>query len=171
LGIAQLLRENTPKRNIKLVLIGIDEVKTIELAKKHGIASNVELLGILNYKACREVMLKSDVLTVIEAPCEEGIFLPSKFVDYVEAGRPILAISPKSSTLNDILSSKGGGIAVDRNSADEIYKSLCDLYSSWELGVLDAKYSSSCLYHIFSSETIVAKYEEIFNKLGDPQIE
>ena len=33
----------------------------------------------------------ADVLLVIDAPADESLFLPSKLIDYLPAGKPILA--------------------------------------------------------------------------------
>jgi hypothetical protein len=38
---------------------------------------------------------EADALLLIEAPCENVMFFPSKIVDYFEVGRPVLALSRK----------------------------------------------------------------------------
>ena len=43
-----------------------------------------------------ELMKTSDMLLLIDAPAEKNLFLPSKFIDYLGAERPIWAITPST---------------------------------------------------------------------------
>ena len=43
-----------------------------------------------------------DVAVIVEAKCEEGIFLPTKVSDFMQSGIPIFAISPATGVLNDL---------------------------------------------------------------------
>jgi hypothetical protein len=49
-------------------------------------------------------MREADVLLLIEnAEDREGVYLPSKFVDYLWAGRPVIALTPRNGTISDYL--------------------------------------------------------------------
>ena len=63
-----------------------------------------------SYEESIRLVSRSDMALLIEAPCEEGIFLPNKVVEYAQSGKPILAISPRVGTINDLISECGGGI-------------------------------------------------------------
>jgi glycosyltransferase involved in cell wall biosynthesis len=165
-ALARFVAHYNLKDRLQLLVIGSKSEILINLARDYGLEANIKMLGILNYETTVSYLEASDLLLILEAPYEEGIFLPSKFVDYVQTGRPILAVSPSKGTLNDILSSHGGGIAVDCNSVDDIYNALCLLYWKWENGILESEYSSSRLSDIFSPNAIIAKYEKMFNSLG-----
>jgi hypothetical protein len=102
---------------------------------------------------------------VIEAPCVEGIFFPSKFVDFVQTGRPILGISPINGTLADILSRYGGGILADCHSPEAVANAIRILYEEWRAGELDEKYGSSGLFDLFSEKTVLGQYMELFRRL------
>jgi hypothetical protein len=105
------------------------------------------------------------VSVVIEATLPEGIFFPSKVADFVQVGRPILAVSPAVGTLNDLLSSYGGGIAVDCASSEGIAKGIESLFRSWQAGDLDVSYGSAKLRPLFSDETVLSAYREIFDRI------
>jgi hypothetical protein len=112
-----------------------------------------------------EMLAKSDVLAIIEAPCKEGIFMPAKIVDYVQIDRPILALTPVVGTISDIFSKHGGGIAVDCKSPDAVARALQTLYVHWKEGTLNQKYGSNSLISLFSEERILRLYMSLFKKL------
>src|SRR5262249_9115313 len=47
------------------------------------------------------------VLLVIDAPADEGLFLPSKLVEYLPAGKPILALTPPNGASADLVRALG----------------------------------------------------------------
>jgi hypothetical protein len=102
----------------------------------------------------------------LEAPCEEGVFFPSKFVDFVQTGHPILAVSPAHGTLTDILTANGGGIAADCRSPDTVARAIETLYLAWERGSLEPLYGSSRLFNLFSENYVIGQYLEIFGRIG-----
>jgi len=103
--------------------------------------------------------------SVIEALVEEGILLPSKFIDYVKVGRPILAISPPVGTLADILNEIGGEIAINGRSAEMVADAIQVMYESWINGTLDYQFGSEKLLPLYSSETIMDHYQDSFKVL------
>ena len=65
-------------------------------------------------------MKNFDVLCVIEAKMNEGIFLPSKLSDYSFLNKPILCFSPANGTLVDLINKYGGGIAIDNEDEKNV---------------------------------------------------
>ena len=107
----------------------------------------------------------ADIAVLIEAKLDEGIFLPSKIVDYIQIGKPILAVSPIKGTLSDLISHNGGGVLADCHSSKAVEKALCILYKLWKQNNLQKELSSSRLFRLLDEETIVRKYNELFEKL------
>lgn len=165
-GLTQFLKGRGLQTIVKLIIIGLDDIGLSKLLGKYRLESNVQITGPQSYKDTLRYLRKSDVLLVIEAPYENGIYLPSKFIDYVQVGRPILAVSPKNGTLHDIISTHGGGIAVDCTSSETIAHALNKLYSQWRKNTIDDIYNSYRLYHLFSPKTIIESYRKIFKYLG-----
>lgn len=85
----------------------------------------------LPYLACLEQLAKADAQLLIEAPCERGIFLPSKLTDYVEVGRPILALSPRFGVVRDLLEQHNFGYVASNNSEAETEAALEQLFTEW----------------------------------------
>jgi len=48
----------------------------------------------VDYLESLRLMRAADVLAVIDAPADESVFLPSKLIDYIGAGQPILGFTP-----------------------------------------------------------------------------
>lgn len=164
-GIAEFISVNRIDDSFSMSIIGLDNVGIQALAVKNGIERFLQVLGSVSYMESSVILSQSDVLVVLEAPCEEGIYLPAKFIDYVQNKRPILAITPKNSEVAGIISSYGGGIAVDCLSVKEIALALTQMYENWKNGTLDTQYSSDVLQNMFSPETIISHYEEIFTRI------
>ena len=112
------------------------------------------------------VLAEAEVLVIIEPDMEEGIFLPSKLADYVRTGRPVLAVSPKTGTLSDILAKHGGGLAVDCSRPEAIAKGIAVLYESWLEGSIEERFSSGRLIKMYDKDAVLGGYMGIFYKLG-----
>ena len=97
------------KKNSGL-LFKMDFIGTTPPGTKEAIISN-NLGGIVNvyppvsYSDSLVLMQEYDLALVIEAPCPEGVFLPSKISDAMAVGLPILAVSPAIGVLHDLYES------------------------------------------------------------------
>ncbi len=164
-GVRIFLNERDDNAPVSVTFIGLPLDGLREAARRLGLNDIVKIEEVKKYEAVQEVLAKATVLVIIEADCEEGVFFPSKFVDFVQTGRPILAVSPKTGTMSDILS-KGGGIAADCRVPEEIAGAIKALYEEWQTGTLEMNYSSDRLFAIFNEENILTQYTELFKKLG-----
>jgi glycosyltransferase involved in cell wall biosynthesis len=59
---------------------------------------------------------EADILLLCDAPAHESVFLPSKLVDYLPLGLPILALTPANGSSADVIR-KTGGLIVDPGDA------------------------------------------------------
>jgi glycosyltransferase involved in cell wall biosynthesis len=72
-------------------------------AAEHGLQDIVRSIGGLPFLECLERLADADLQLLIEASCDRGVFLPSKLVDYIEVGKPILALSPQIGVVHDLI--------------------------------------------------------------------
>jgi glycosyltransferase involved in cell wall biosynthesis len=70
----------------------------------------VTLRDPVDYTESLALMRASDALLVVDAPAERSVFLPSKLVDYLGAGRPIVALTPPGAAA-DLVDRAGGWVA------------------------------------------------------------
>ncbi|SBW10877.1 hypothetical protein KL86DPRO_70074 [uncultured delta proteobacterium] len=72
----------------------------------------VEFIPPTTPEVAERIAQEADVLLVCDAPAQESVFLPSKLIDYLPLGIPILALTPANGSSADLLS-EVGGICVD----------------------------------------------------------
>ncbi|MGH9957752.1 MAG: glycosyltransferase, partial [Pyrinomonadaceae bacterium] len=63
----------------------------------------------VGYAESLDLMTSAQGLLVIDAPAEQSVFLPSKLIDYIGAGRPILGITPPG-TATRLIAELGGWV-------------------------------------------------------------
>jgi len=165
-GVADFARGVERDYRVRIRFCGIADQHVTQLAASYGLADSLELLGPQRYADALSSVASSTVAVVIEAPCAEGVFLPSKFVDYVSTGRPLLAVSPRTGTIADILSAHGGGIVAAPDDPEAIRAALATMYELWRQDRLDAEYGSRRLFSMFAPSTITAEYAALFQRLG-----
>ena len=65
----------------------------------------IKVFPPVTYEESLKYIAECDVCLILEANCEEGIFMPTKITDYQQCGKPIWAISPAIGVLNDLYKS------------------------------------------------------------------
>lgn len=113
-----MLEEPSLLCKVKFEIIG--STYTLNLAEI-GLASLpkglVNVKPSVNYAESLELMSSSDGLLIIDAPADRSVFLPSKLVDYIGAGQPILGITP-AGTASDLIQQLGGWVSNPDNPSE-----------------------------------------------------
>lgn len=155
LALKKLKNEN-PDLKISMDFLGVydDDLKDVIL--KNNLTQYVNLLPPVKYKDNINSLSNYDLAMIIEAKCEEGIFLPTKVGDYMQSHIPIFSISPKIGLLNDLF--KEGYIQYfSTNEVNEIYAQLKIIYNDF----LNANIKESIAYKPFFAERILEIYKSI----------
>jgi hypothetical protein len=104
-----------------------------------------------------------DVLLLVEAAgLAEGVFMPSKFADYLTSNRPILALSPAVGTVADYL--RGGGLLVEPHDVAGIAAALRQVYDRWQANTLAALCPPPATVARVCPEAVVPLYETAFRR-------
>lgn len=74
----------------------------------------VSIYPPVGYRQSLRLMRSSDILLVIDAPGDSSVFLPSKLVDYLGAGKPIVGITPPGASAR-VLRDTGNFVADPRD--------------------------------------------------------
>jgi glycosyltransferase involved in cell wall biosynthesis len=107
-------------KNTRFEFIGPIEKNILNSVDASGLPSNlISFQQSVGYLESLHLMKTADLLIVIDAPAKENLFLPSKLVDYIGAGRPILGITPPG-TPQKIINKLGGFTANPSNLEDVI---------------------------------------------------
>ncbi|MDG1330408.1 MAG: glycosyltransferase [Flavobacteriaceae bacterium] len=151
---------------IECFIIGVENVGLKAKVKELNLDKIVKFTGAMSYQKTLEFLVTCSVGLLIEAKCDEGIFLPSKVSDYAQAKLPILAVSPKVGTMRDLLSEFGGGVISDNTDESSIYNGLETLYLAWSKNELNT-FLSQNFDNYLSEDYMIKKYRDfMLNKLN-----
>lgn len=124
--------ERNPNVKFEFNLIGKMPVEIRHEVDMLGLANVVKYTPDLPFLACLEQMEDADALLLIEAPVENGIFFPSKVIDYCEVGRPIFSISPKEGVMHDLMDQYELGYFAEVGNINAIQSALEKMISDWK---------------------------------------
>lgn len=103
---------------VKFELVGLVEAEMLNDGGGNGLPDG--LLRVhppVDYHESLRQMTGADGLLVIDAPAELSVFLPSKLIDYVGAGRPVLGMTPPGAAAS-LIRELGGTIADSSDIAE-----------------------------------------------------
>lgn len=98
--------------------------------------SVVHLLPAKRYNESISFLSSCDVNLIIEAQCEEGIYLPTKFVDSIQTGLPIFCVSPIEGMMHDLTQRFHIGYCSDNTSISDIENKLLTLIDDYSKNLL-----------------------------------
>ena len=150
------LRDMNPSIKVELEIIGVMPESIMTEVIQLNLEDQVIFTPGMSFVKCLERMQHADVLLMIEAEVKNGIFFPSKIIDYVEVGRPILAISPKKGVIKDLFSSNNYGAFAEVGSSTSIEKALDTIFNDWRSNCVSPQ-GISLLRNKVKPATIVKK--------------
>jgi glycosyltransferase involved in cell wall biosynthesis len=167
IGLRDFLKDNPTARSItKLTLVGPEDPTTQSLVESLDLKSNVESIGQVSYEKSLRYINSASICVLVEAGFEEGIFLPSKLVDYIAARKPVLALSPRIGVVAD-LAARGGIDRVDPGVAEGVRAALSSLYSDFQRGTLPLRGPSEDLTRSFSAQNVVDGFFQALDRVLD----
>lgn len=94
-AIDALHRQRDLTGRLEVEFVGADMDAYARTVDRLGLGGIIRFAGRLSPEGARAVAARADVLLLIDAPSEgPSLFLPSKLIDYLPLGRPILGITP-----------------------------------------------------------------------------
>lgn len=111
-ALAKLHRESPALvENIRIELIGNVPPRMLNNHVYRSLPKGiVNIVSTVAYRQSLQLMASADLLLVIDAPGESSVFLPSKLVEYLGAGVPILGIVPPGASAS-LIGCLGGRVA------------------------------------------------------------
>lgn len=105
-----LFLEKYEKAQFKMLFLVVEQNpltgRTIkDYMSRYHLEKYVEILPPVSYEESLNYITGSDVCLILEAKCDEGVYMPTKITDYQQCGKPIWAISPAIGVLNDLYNS------------------------------------------------------------------
>ncbi len=150
-------------KDIRCFFIGSYDPFVPNLVKECGLEDIVELQPPMAYSKSIDFISSCDMSLIIEAECEEGIYLPTKFVDSIQCKVPVFCVSPTPGTLQDLVSKYKIGYYGYNKDEDSILESLRKAVSDFKRGKIPSIQMSQL--SDFFEKDIVKRYEHLFNSL------
>lgn len=117
----------------------------------------VKFISPMNYDDSLASLKNYDVTLIIEADCEEGIFLPTKVGDYMQFKKTIFAMSPAIGVLNDLYSKDFIQYFAVVNDSKQILNELEKIANDFTF----QKLKGSKYFDKYSAQNVVRQYKEI----------
>ena len=111
-ALVKLYRESpTLVENIRIELVGNLPPRMLKNSIYRSLPKGiVSIVSSVAYRQSLQLMASADLLLVIDAPGDSSVFLPSKLVEYLGAGVPILGIVPPGASAR-LIGRLGGRVA------------------------------------------------------------
>jgi glycosyltransferase involved in cell wall biosynthesis len=106
-AIALLSSRRRLADKLLVTFVGTPVKSQQRLASRLGLDGVVRFTGRVPFAESARNARAADVLLVIDAPADESLFLPSKLVDYLPLGKPVLGITPVNGASADLIRSLG----------------------------------------------------------------
>lgn len=166
-GLRSFLDQRPDARNIcRLVLVGPEDQPTLALAKELNLDSFVSCTGRVSYSESIQYMASATVCLLVEGNMAEGIYLPSKFADYVRSNKPVIALSPPVGTIADLGPNRGVSLVpVDNPTAIEA--AITRHYDAFVAGTIASFEPDTALKQEYDGGRIARLFREICAKLRD----
>jgi glycosyltransferase involved in cell wall biosynthesis len=157
-GLRLFLRDFPEAEGVtQLTLVGPQDKKTQSQIDELGLQSSVRNVGKVNYEDSLRYIQGATVCVLVEADAREGIFLPSKLVDYISARKPVLALSPCVGVVADLVP-QGGIMRVDPRDSQAVRIALGRLYQDYQNHTLNHRTPSEEQVSQFYPEIVAEQF-------------
>jgi glycosyltransferase involved in cell wall biosynthesis len=148
----------------RLTLVGPPDQSTARLINQLRLEFQVLSVGTVNYEESLKYIRAASLCVLVESRMEEGIYLPSKLVDYLSAGKPVLALSPPRGVAQDLVTD-GGIVRIDVDDADTVRSALERFYGDWRKGELQRWAPTEVQIRQFRPEVVAGNFLEAAQEL------
>lgn len=148
-ALARLQQQADLSGRIEFVLYGNMVSEHADYIRRVGLEGVVSVRATIPYLESLAAMKTADALLLIDAPLttvNESVFLPSKLVDYLGSGRPILGITPLAGASARVLRETGNQVC-DIADEDAVCRTIMAL-AQRSIPVPDAVASNAYDYRI-----------------------
>jgi hypothetical protein len=109
--LSELVSENNQfAEDLQLTFVGAVSESVLNSIKKHNLSNYINNVGYISHKESVKYQKKAQIVLLIEIDSEETkCIIPGKLFEYIVSNRPILAIGPKDSDVEDIIKKTNTG--------------------------------------------------------------
>ena len=152
-----LFFQEVKNADLQVDFLGVLPIGFNDKIKDFDLQGFVNIIPPVQYADSIMLLQHYDIAMLIEAPCKEGIFLPTKVGDYMQSKKTIFAVSPTSGVLHDLYSEGYVQYFANCEDAMNIKEELKKIYLDFVSGEL----KSSLQKKEYMPDYVLAKYQEI----------
>ncbi|GAA5138744.1 hypothetical protein GCM10023339_79950 [Alloalcanivorax gelatiniphagus] len=126
----------------------------------------IKHVGLLAFDQAIELQSDADILLLIDTPTknsDDAMFFPSKLLDYMLAGRRVIAVTDRGSCTADVVRNSGLGDVVDHNDAEGLMNIIIKSFKSWELSEED-HFSRGSADEFYSAKNQASRLIDLFHE-------
>lgn len=125
------------KNDLQLKFAGAVSEEVKKSLENFHLISNCEFLGYVSHSEALKLQHKSQVLLLVEInSAETRAIIPGKLFEYLSAKRPIIALGPKESDIEEIIIETKSGKFFSYWDDDELKAEILELYGKFKKGDL-----------------------------------
>jgi len=164
-ALKELLHENeNMKKDLKLCLIGKNDISVIESIEQSGLKEFTETIPYLPHNEVLKQICTSQLLLLPlnDTPNTLGI-IPGKIFEYLAAKRPIFAIGNPKGDSARIIAEANAGVICDFNDGEKMKKELLKMFEMFKSNNLMLRSSNIEKY---SRKNKTAEMAALLNSMG-----
>lgn len=146
---------------IRVELIG-QGTGILQKIKEKRLEHIVDYRETINYFDALDIMSRTDLLLVIDAPSEFNVFFPSKLADYIGANRPILGITSQGTSKKII--EELGFVTANPNNVAQVAAKLREMIARVKSG---SAMMNQQVRRRYSIEVVGPQMKDILDELID----
>ncbi|GGI57540.1 glycosyltransferase [Winogradskyella haliclonae] len=136
--LSELIEENRDFAvQFQLNLVGVVSNSIVNSIKKSGLEDYLNLVGYVSHKEARAYQKNSQLLLLIEIDSENTkAIIPGKLFEYMVSETPILAIGPKDSDIEQVITSTNTGNYFCYDDKQLLKTQILDYFDTYKEGAL-----------------------------------
>ncbi|MGA1226441.1 MAG: glycosyl transferase family 1 [Tamlana sp.] len=128
------------QQDFQLNFIGSVSESVLNSINKYNLSNYINNIGYVFHKEAIAYQKKSQILLLIEINSEDTkCIIPGKLFEYMVSNRPILAIGPKSSDVEKIITETNTGKYFNYDDYESLKKTILEHYKTFKEGALQSR--------------------------------
>ena len=128
------------REQLEIILAGVIGEEVLHSLSTYGLTQNLRNLGYVSHREALQLQHNSQLLLLLEIDSKNTrAIIPGKLFEYLRANRPIIAIGPKGSDIQDIIEDTESGFYFDLSEKRALKETISKAYISFLNGTLKSR--------------------------------